>query len=274
MTKNELFERIVRILTDSFEIEPARISPESRLYDDLDIDSIDAVDLIVQLKPLLGRNLKRSRPCAPCRTSLMLCMACCPVRPLPDSSTDAATMARARMVVVAAISLAYPVLVYAAMGRFEPRWLALLLFALALLRALSTRQPLWWAAAAGAGLLAGLATVLNQALPLKLYPALVNVVMLTVFATSLRFGPPLVERLARLQEPDLPPFAVIYTRRVTQVWCGFFVLNGGLALLTALYASDRVWMLYNGLLAYVMMGLLFGGEWLVRRRVKAAHAHG
>jgi len=28
------------------------------------------------------------------------------------------------------------------------------------------------------------------------------------------------------------------------------------------------------LLAYVMMGALFGGEWLVRRRVKAAHAHG
>ena len=58
MTKNELFERIVSILTDSFEIETARITPEARLYDDLDIDSIDAVDLIVQLKPLLGRNLQ------------------------------------------------------------------------------------------------------------------------------------------------------------------------------------------------------------------------
>ena len=58
MTKNELFERIVTILHDSFEIEPARITPEAKLYDDLDIDSIDAVDLIVQLKPLLGRNLQ------------------------------------------------------------------------------------------------------------------------------------------------------------------------------------------------------------------------
>lgn len=58
MTKNELFERIVAILHDSFEIEPSRITPEARLYDDLDIDSIDAVDLIVQLKPLLGRNLQ------------------------------------------------------------------------------------------------------------------------------------------------------------------------------------------------------------------------
>ncbi len=58
MTKNELFDRIVTILHDSFEIEPSRITPEARLYDDLDIDSIDAVDLIVQLKPLLGRSLQ------------------------------------------------------------------------------------------------------------------------------------------------------------------------------------------------------------------------
>jgi len=58
MTKNELFERIVSILTDSFEIETARITPEARLYDDLDIDSIDTVDLLVQLNPLLGRNLQ------------------------------------------------------------------------------------------------------------------------------------------------------------------------------------------------------------------------
>lgn len=58
MTKTELFDRIVRILNDSFEIAAERITPEARLYEDLDIDSIDAVDLIVQLKPLLGRNLQ------------------------------------------------------------------------------------------------------------------------------------------------------------------------------------------------------------------------
>ena len=58
MTKNELFQHIVRIRQDSFEIEAGRIAPEARLYEDLDIDSIDAVDLIVQLKPLLGSSLK------------------------------------------------------------------------------------------------------------------------------------------------------------------------------------------------------------------------
>jgi acyl carrier protein len=58
MTKNELFDRISSILQDTFEIDPARITPEAQLYADLDIDSIDAVDLIVQLKPLLGGRLQ------------------------------------------------------------------------------------------------------------------------------------------------------------------------------------------------------------------------
>lgn len=58
MTKDELFARIKTILQDSFEIDPARITPEANLYADLDIDSIDAVDLIVQLKPLLGGKLQ------------------------------------------------------------------------------------------------------------------------------------------------------------------------------------------------------------------------
>ena len=58
MTQQELFEHISRILQDTFQIEAGRITPQARLGEDLDIDSIDAVDLIVQLKPLLGRNLQ------------------------------------------------------------------------------------------------------------------------------------------------------------------------------------------------------------------------
>jgi len=58
MTKDDIFARIVEILNQTFDIEPARITRESRLGEDLDIDSIDAVDLIVQLKPLVGRRLQ------------------------------------------------------------------------------------------------------------------------------------------------------------------------------------------------------------------------
>lgn len=57
MTKDEIYERIVQILQETFDIDAARIQPASKLYEDLDIDSIDAVDLIVQLKPLAGKRL-------------------------------------------------------------------------------------------------------------------------------------------------------------------------------------------------------------------------
>lgn len=58
MTKDDILDRIASIMEDTFEIDRARVKPEAKLYDDLEIDSIDAVDLIVQLKPLVGRRLE------------------------------------------------------------------------------------------------------------------------------------------------------------------------------------------------------------------------
>jgi acyl carrier protein len=57
MTKDDILRRIAAIMEETFEIDAARVTPEAKLYDDLEIDSIDAVDLIVQLKPLVGRRL-------------------------------------------------------------------------------------------------------------------------------------------------------------------------------------------------------------------------
>ena len=108
----------------------------------------------------------------------------------------------------------------------------------------------------------------NAVLPLKLYPVLVNAVLFVVFQYSLRHPPTVIERLARLQEPNLPESGVRYTRKVTIVWSVFFVVNGSIALGTALWASDATWALYNGLIAYGLMGLLFAVEWLVRQRVR------
>ena len=170
--------------------------------------------------------------------------------------------------VLLVVSLAYPVVVYLALGHVSPRWIALLLVALALARAWVTRESFWLGAAALATVLA-IASFLGDFWgPLKLYPALVNLVMLGLFAMSLWRGPTVVERLARLRETHFPPTAIAYTRRVTQVWCGFFVVNGAVAAATALWATPAVWALYNGLLSYVAMGVLMGGEWLVRRRVR------
>jgi len=124
---------------------------------------------------------------------------------------------------------------------------------------------------AAALLLALVAVWGNALLPLKLYPVLVNGVLLAVFGYSLVQPPSMVERLARLRDPQLPPAAVQYTRRVTQIWCAFFVFNGSVALGTALWASEAVWSLYTSVISYVLMGILFGVEFLFRLRFKRLH---
>lgn len=58
MTKDEIFARIVVVLRDTFDIDEAVVTPNARLAEDLEIDSIDAVDLIVQLRPLVDKRLQ------------------------------------------------------------------------------------------------------------------------------------------------------------------------------------------------------------------------
>ncbi len=170
------------------------------------------------------------------------------------------------------LTLLYPLAIWLGHGKIEPRWLAclLLLAAATRLPGLKLGKSARWSVAC-ALLLAAIAIWQNALLPLKLYPVLVNAVFLAIFGYSLLNPPPIIERLARLQEPDLPAAAIGYTRRVTQVWCGFFVFNGSIALGTALWASEAVWSLYTGVIAYVLMGILFGGEYLLRLRFKRLH---
>ena len=58
MTNEDIVARLRDILIETFDIEADRSTPEARLYEDLDIDSIDAVDLIVKLKPMVGKKLQ------------------------------------------------------------------------------------------------------------------------------------------------------------------------------------------------------------------------
>jgi acyl carrier protein len=57
MDKNELYGQLKNILIDQFELDEASISPDANLYDELEFDSIDAVDLLVQLKNITGKKI-------------------------------------------------------------------------------------------------------------------------------------------------------------------------------------------------------------------------
>lgn len=99
------------------------------------------------------------------------------------------------------------------------------------------------------------------------YPVIISSAMLMVFGGSLFSRQSLIERLARLQTPDLSLKGVKYTRKVTQLWCVFFLFN--IILTTALILTRQYayWAIYTGIIAYIIMGVLMLGEWLVRKKV-------
>lgn len=116
------------------------------------------------------------------------------------------------------------------------------------------------------GLLLGVASVLlNEKDIFFWYPVLVNLALLIVFSLSLIKGVPIVEQLARLTNPDFPNSAIPYTRRLTFVWCIFFVLNGSIATWTVLENNIFYWSLWNGCLSYICVGSLFLGEVAYRK---------
>lgn len=170
---------------------------------------------------------------------------------------------------------AWPALVWLSFTRPHIHWLLPLLALIFVLRMLTLKGqkgPMGQTALvlALAGLMLCTASLLLRDRHLLLwYPVVVNVVMLMLFGGSLWTAMPLVERLARLREPELPPRAVAYVRRVTQIWCLFFVINGGIALATCLAGSVWWWTFWNGMASYLLMGSLMAGEWWMRRRLRA-----
>lgn len=58
MNKQEIYQEIVGLLESLFEVDAANVKPESRLYEDLELDSIDAVDMVVHLQKRIGRKIK------------------------------------------------------------------------------------------------------------------------------------------------------------------------------------------------------------------------
>ena len=170
-------------------------------------------------------------------------------------------------VILGLVIILYPIVVYLGLRSVEPRIVAFLLLLLGgfrlILGKVDRRTSMYWAFAL---LLAtGLTFVTGSQYGLLAYPLLVNVAFLSLFVVSLFNPPSAIEKIARLREPELPPKAIEYTRKVTMVWCGFFIVNGTISFFT-IFASKDVWVLYNGLISYILMGLLFSGEYWVRRK--------
>ena len=58
ISDEDILDRLRQVLHDTFEIEPARVTPATHLFSDLELDSIDAVDLAIQVQDMTGTRIK------------------------------------------------------------------------------------------------------------------------------------------------------------------------------------------------------------------------
>lgn len=177
-------------------------------------------------------------------------------------------------IVLGLVFVAYPVIVWLGLRDGSPRRVALVLLCVMLPLAAWRLRRSNRAALRGVAFVPlvsiavlSLSAALDAADLLLAVPVLINSIFCLLFASSLRRGVmPLIERFARLQEAHLSPAQQAWCRLWTVIWSVFLAANAITALVLALAAPLAWWATYNGLIAYVLMGILFAVEWTLRRR--------
>ncbi|MCX7096739.1 MAG: hypothetical protein NTV43_02405 [Methylococcales bacterium] len=111
-----------------------------------------------------------------------------------------------------------------------------------------------------------LGTYYLQSLTAKVLPVLIQLMLMYFFGRTLLKGkgPSFIESFVRLQFPIFEPGISEYCRQLTILWTVFFGFNAIVGVVLANWASDFWWMLYNGVLIYLMIGVLMIGEYIFR----------
>jgi uncharacterized membrane protein len=180
------------------------------------------------------------------------------------SSTIGSRLARSLKLAGLLAVIAYPFAIYFGLGRFSPRIMIAGLLVLLGLR--------MYGAPHGRGrlpyLVGGVGVVIiaarSPSVGLRAYPILISLTLASVFAYSLLRPPTIIEQIARMRRPHMPPRIVAYLRHVTIVWTGFFLLNAAISAATVVSGSIKLWTLYNGFVSYLIIGAILAGELMLR----------
>ena len=166
-----------------------------------------------------------------------------------------------------ALSILYPFIVFAALKKgVALRLLVLLLLTVAGISFIRNKN-VWIFMCV---LVLGLGLIISDNdIFLKLYPVLMNTGICLMFALSLT-GTPLVEKIAKKMGHDLNDEQRAYTRRVTIAWAIFMFCLAIISLATV-FLPNEVWVMFNGLISYILIAIMMGVEFLVRRKVMYVH---
>ncbi len=127
--------------------------------------------------------------------------------------------------------------------------------------AFGTRAP----ASIGPLLVTLAAAVTGDRLFLRLVPAAVYLVLFELFRASLHGPMSMIEIGARFMEPYAPEFISSYCRKLTRMWCGFFVVNAIVIAVLAIFSPHSWWRAYTGWIIYAVLAVLSVIEFLVRK---------
>ena len=171
-------------------------------------------------------------------------------------------------VVIVALSILYPVIVYFGVQHLSPAVFSLFFLVMAALKFFSARDR-----SDIAQVLLLLVVVIysiallvaNSEYWLRLYPVVVSTCFAALFAFSLWQPESLIERFARMSGETITPSAKGYTKKLTLIWALLLVANAAVALYLAQFASFSAWALYCGLISYGMFGCVFVVELIYRR---------
>lgn len=169
------------------------------------------------------------------------------------------------------LALGYPLLAHLAVvfGDARLQWLALVwLLTLSMWGELAARRRWAWVVlAVAAAVLYGLVVQGHGLYALYVPPALIPAALFILFARTLRPGEiPLISKIATtMREAPLPPPLVVYTRHVTQLWCGVFIFMFVSAVALAIWAPPAVWSLMTNAVHYAILGAVFVLEFIYRR---------
>lgn len=169
-------------------------------------------------------------------------------------------------IILACFALAYPALVYYLQDTLPPTAFVVLALSLVALRLALVRgggdrfRPALVATAIALTVIASL----NVTLAARSYPVLMSLAAASVFAVTLFQPASLVERIAVSRGNAWSEGLRAYCRKVTLLWAVWLTLNAAVAAVLAMGSDDRTWALWTGLVSYLISGLLFGIEWLVR----------
>jgi len=101
----------------------------------------------------------------------------------------------------------------------------------------------------------------------KYYPPVVNFAFFAVFFSSLFKEKTIIQKIALAAEPDADENVMQYTKKLTYIWSAFMFLNFLISLLSV-FMSKKIWAIYNGFISYLLVGMFFAIEYVIRLRFK------